>query len=108
MQDILIAQAADGMILARAVETEDGQVLCGKGTVLTGTLIARLLKMEISHVQVEGRPVKIVGEKSLKDELKDIERRFSKVNHIAPLAYLKKKIMLKKIESRKNPALTDH
>lgn len=100
MQDILTAQAAEGMILAKDVETPEGHILCGKGTALTNSLIARLKKMEIIHILVEGHPVQIEGEKSVKEELQDIEERFSRVKNVAPLMYLKKRIQERLIASR--------
>ena len=78
MQQILTMQAAEGMVLAKDVEM-DGRVLCGKETPLSQKIIDRFLKMEISHVTVEGHPVAMEGEKSLKEELLEIEKRFSRV-----------------------------
>lgn len=101
MQQILSGQAKEGMVLAKDVELEDGRVLCGKGTTLTLSLIDRLLKMDISNITVEGHPVVVEGEKSLKEELLDIEARFSQVKDIAPLMYIKKKLMQRLIDSRK-------
>lgn len=101
MQQILSGQAKEGMVLAKDVELEDGRVLCGKGTMLTVSLIDRLLKMDISNITVEGHPVVVEGEKSLKEELLDIEARFSQVKDIAPLMYIKKKLMQRLIDSRK-------
>lgn len=63
MQQILCQQAAEGMVLAKDVETPDGRILCGKDTVLTAAMIARFMKMEISHIAVQGHPVKVAGEK---------------------------------------------
>lgn len=89
------------MILARDVVTADGRVLCGKGTTLNQAIIDRIRKMDIQHVTVEGHPVFEEGEKTLEEELQDIERRFSKVEKISPLMYLKKKLLQKKADSRK-------
>lgn len=101
MQQILIMQAADGMVLARDVETPEGRVLCGKGTALSASIIARILKMEVSHITVEGHPVAVEGEKTLEQELRDIEKRFSKVKHVPPLMFIKKKIMQRLVAFRK-------
>ncbi|MDA8164724.1 MAG: hypothetical protein M0017_06810 [Desulfobacteraceae bacterium] len=101
MQKILIAEAAEGMVLARDVQTPEGRVLCGKGTELTASLIDRLKKMEVSHVAVEGHPLKKPGEKSLEEELRDIEERFSRVKNIPPLVYLKKRIMERAVAARR-------
>ncbi|PLX50022.1 MAG: hypothetical protein C0613_05620 [Desulfobulbaceae bacterium] len=100
MQQILCQQAAEGMVLAKDVETPDGRILCGKDTVLTAAMIARFMKMEISHIAVQGHPVKIAGEKSLKEELLDVEKRFSRVKHVPPLIFLKKRIMARLVASR--------
>lgn len=100
MQQILIAQAGDGMILAKDVESEEGRVLCGKGTELSASLVERLKKMEVTHVAVEGHPVEDGNEKTLKEELFEIERRFSRVKHIPPLLHLKKRIMERAVKAR--------
>jgi len=101
MQQILTMQAAEGMVLGEDVETPEGRVLCGKGTELTPPMIARFLKMDISHITVEGHPVKLAGEKSLKGELLDIEKRFSRVTKVPPLMFLKKRLMERLVASRK-------
>lgn len=101
MQQILTMQAAEGMVLAKDVETPEGRVLCGKGTELSPAMIDRFTKMDISHITVEGHPVKIAGEKNLKGQLLDIERRFSRVKKVPPLMYLKKRIMERLVASHK-------
>lgn len=101
MQKILTAQAAEGMVLARDVETTEGRVLCGKGTELTSSLIERLKKMEITHIAVEGHPVPEWEQKSLREELEEIEERFSRVKHIPPLMFLKKRIMERTVAARR-------
>ena len=100
VQQILSAQAKEGMILAKDVETPEGRVLCGKGTILSANLVERLLKMDISHVTVEGHPIEVPGEKTLKEELQLLEARFKNVKHIPPLTYIKKRLMKKLIASR--------
>lgn len=101
MQQILSLQAAEGMVLAKDVNTPDGRILCGKGTTLTVSIIDRIVKMEVSHITVEGHPVQVEGEKTLEQELADIEKRFSRVKHVPPLMYIKRKIMQQKVASRK-------
>lgn len=101
MQQILIAQAGEGMILAKDVETEEGRVLCGKGTALSGGLVERLKKMDVTHLTVEGHPVEEADEKTLEEELHQIEQRFSRVKHIPPLVHLKKRLMERAVEARK-------
>lgn len=100
MQQIVTAMAAEGMVLAQDVLTPEGRVLCGKGTELSTGLIERLKRMEIPSITVEGHPVQVMGEKSLQEELDDLDARFSRVEKIAPLRYLKKKIREKLIASR--------
>ncbi len=100
MQQIATAQAAEGMVLAKDVEAGENRVLCGKGTTLTVAIIERFRRMDIAHITVEGHPVVEDGAKSLKEELLDIENRFSKVRHIKPLLYLKKRIQERLIAAR--------
>ncbi|MEA2085187.1 MAG: hypothetical protein U9O82_13315 [Thermodesulfobacteriota bacterium] len=100
MQEILSAQAAEGMVLAKDVETPEGRILCGKGTVLTSNMIDRFHKMDIIRIVVEGHPVEVKGEKSLKEELRDMEKRFSRVKDTPPLMYLMKQLMKKLVEYR--------
>ena len=100
MQQILSMQAKEGMVLAKDVMTPEGRVLCGKGTALTSSLLDRLEKMDIVHITVEGHPVEVPGEKTLKQELQAVEERFSNVTKIPPLMYIKKRIMEKLVESR--------
>jgi len=100
VQQILTLQAKEGMVLAKDVMTAEGRVLCGKGTELTTTLIERFHKMDLVQVTVEGHPINMPGEKSLQEELQEIEERFSEVNKVPPLVYLKKRIMKRLVESR--------
>ncbi len=100
MQQILSAQAGDGMVLAKDVMISEDRVLCGKGTVLTVALIDRLAKMDIIQITVEGHPVEITGEKSLEEELCDIESRFSRVTQVPPLMFIKKMLRQKMMSSR--------
>ena len=101
MQEILSLQAKEEMVLARDVMTPDGRVLCGKGTSLTTSIIERILKMDIIHIAVEGHPVVIEGEKSLEQELADIQKRFSRVTHIKPLQYIKQRLMHRLVNAGK-------
>lgn len=79
MQRIKLTQAAPGMVTARPIEAPNGQVLCAKGTVLSETLLARLQRMDISHVTVEGNPIDDgTAPKTLEGELADVDRRFQR------------------------------
>ncbi len=102
MQEILTSQAREGMVLARDVITPEGRVLCGRGTTLSTNLIERLARMEITHIAVEGHPVKVPGEKTLKEEIEDLDERFSRVEDILPLMYLKRKLLERLIASRRS------
>lgn len=101
MQQILTAMATEGMVLAKEVETPEGRVLCGKGTVLSEGVIARLRSMDIQHITVEGHPVQEEGEKSLEEELAELDQRFSRVTDVAPLMYLKKRLRARLIAARR-------
>jgi hypothetical protein len=89
------------MVLAKDITNQEGRVLCGKGTALTDTLIERLKKMEITHLAVMGHPVEVEGEKTLEEELQEIERRFSRVLDTPPLMYLKKRLTEQLIHARR-------
>lgn len=82
MQKIPLNLAAAEMVLARDVFRNDspaGIPICGKGTLLSDSLIARLGHLGVQSVYVEGHPVQQDGDKSLNDQLIDLDRRFSKV-----------------------------
>lgn len=100
MQRILLAQAVPGMVLAKEILNPEGMVLCGVGTTLTPGLIARLAGLEVFDVTVEGHPVTVEGEKTLREELQEIDLRFQRVEDIAPLMYLKKRIQARLVASR--------
>jgi len=100
VQRILLAQAGEGMILAKEILNPDGMVLCGAGTPLSPALIERLANMDVIDITVEGHPVNIEGEKTLQEELQEIDLRFQRVEEIAPLMYLKKRIQAKLVASR--------
>ena len=106
MQRILLAQTAPGMILAKEIFNPDGMVLCGAGTTLTPSLIERLASLDVVDVTVEGHPVIIEGEKTLHEELREIDLRFHRVEDIAPLMYLKKRIQAKMVASRGSGTVT--
>lgn len=69
------------MTLARDVfrnDNKNGIPICGKDTLLTDSLLARLEHLDVQSVYVEGHPVWEDGDCSLDDLLGDLERRFSK------------------------------
>lgn len=82
MQKIPLRLAEEGMSLARDVFRNDspaGMPICGKGTVLTDALIARLEHLGVSSVFVEGHPLWTDDDKSLDDMLVELDARFEKV-----------------------------
>lgn len=88
------------MVLAKEILNPDGMVLCGAGTALSEALIERLVSMDVVDITVEGHPVNIEGEKTLQEELQEVDLRFQRVEDIAPLMYLKKRIKAKLAASR--------
>jgi hypothetical protein len=82
MQKIPLMLATADMVLARDVFRGDnptGMPICGKGTVLTDSLLARFEHLDIQSVYVEGHPVWEDGDHSLDDVLQDLDKRFKKV-----------------------------
>lgn len=82
MQKIPLSLAMPGMVLAKEVRKEDNDVsppICGKGIVLTESLLSRLEKMGIQALSVEGHPVEMEGDETLDELLKALDKRFSKV-----------------------------
>lgn len=100
MQRILLGQAASGMVLAKEITNPEGLVLCGAGTELSDSLLRRLADMDVVDIVVEGHPVRSAGEKSLAEELREVDLRFSRVEDTAPLMYLKKRIQASIVASR--------
>ncbi len=88
------------MILAKEILNPEGMVLCGAGTPLSEALIERLANMDVVDVTVEGHPVNIEGEKTLNEELEEVDLRFQRVEDIVPLMYLKKRIQARLAASR--------
>lgn len=84
MQKIPLSLAAAGMVLAKEVRKADddpsGPPICGKGLTLTEPLLSRLNKMGVQAVTVEGRPVKMEGDKPLDELLAALDSRFRKVS----------------------------
>lgn len=82
MQKIPVMLAKADMVLARDVYRGDSQVgvpVCGKGTLLTDSLITRLERLDVQTVYVEGHPVWEEGDRSLEDIIQDLDNRFAKV-----------------------------
>ena len=82
MQNIPIELAEPEMILAREVRRADninGPPVCGKGVVLTLSLLERLKSIGIKNLCVEGHPVSMEGDMTLAEQMESLERRFVKV-----------------------------
>ncbi len=79
MQRIPIRLAQPGMVLKKEALTEDGNVLCGAGTTLTQEIIERLERSGVESITVKGHPVRLPGEKDIKERLKELEERFRRV-----------------------------
>ena len=81
MQKIPLMHATSGMVLARDVFRNDSSVgmpVCGKKTVLTDALIARLDHIDVKAIYVEGYPSEVDGE-TIESVLCDLDLRFEKV-----------------------------
>jgi hypothetical protein len=104
VQRLPLKLAAPGMILAREITTQEGQVLCGTGTELTAQLLQRISKSGIHSVTVDGHPVRLPGEESLGERIKGLEDRFSKVKDDPVLRALMKVIAEHWIEQEKKGA----
>lgn len=81
MQKIPISLAAADMVLARDLfrnNSPAGIPICGKGTVLTASLLSRLQQLGVQSIYVEGHPVKQDGDLTPEEQLNELERRFSK------------------------------
>ncbi|MDA8162088.1 MAG: hypothetical protein M0022_04165 [Desulfobacteraceae bacterium] len=101
MQSLPISLAAPGMVLAKAVKTEDGKVLCGPGVELTAELINRLSKSGIHVAIVKGHPIHMPDEKSLAELIKELEARFERVKDDPVLRALMRVIAEHMIEQSK-------
>lgn len=76
MQRLPLSYIKPGMKTYEEVIDANGRVLCGKGIELTEDHIKRFEDFGVNFVTVEGNPVKLPWEKSLEEELKELEERF--------------------------------
>lgn len=76
MQRLPLSYIKPGMKTYEEVIDANGRVLCGKGIKLTEDHIKRFEEFGVNFVTVEGNPVKLPWEKSLEEELKELEERF--------------------------------
>ncbi|OAQ21715.1 hypothetical protein [Thermosulfurimonas dismutans] len=81
MQRLPLNYLKPGMITAEEVKDEKGRVLCPTGTKISPELLERFSRMGVQFVTVKGRPVNFPWEKSLEEELSELEKRFSQAKH---------------------------
>ncbi len=100
MQKIPLKLAAPEMKLAKPVTNERGMTLCGEGTELTGEIIARMSKMGVKRITVEGHPVDTgEREKSLSEQIAELDARFRRVKGDTLMTKIKN-ILAKGLEER--------
>lgn len=76
MQRLPLSYIRPGMRTYEEVIDANGRVLCGRGVELTEEHIKRFEDFGVSFVTVEGKPIELPWEKTLEEELKDLEERF--------------------------------
>lgn len=79
MQKISIEEAAEGMVLAKPVLSEQGTTLCREGSELTEGMIDTLKRRGIARLKVKGRPIERSDEKPLEERISEVRHHFSKV-----------------------------
>ena len=103
MQKIPIDKAAEGMVLAKPIERENGVILMGEGTELNEQLIERLRDIDIQKITVKGRPLGGEDEKPIETLYAELEERFSLVSS-DKLCLQIKDIIKKDIKRRREEA----
>jgi hypothetical protein len=81
MQTIPFKLAKAGMVLAKDVlkpDASSAMPICGKGMVLTDSLIERMGRMGVARVTVQGHPVMVEGEATLEQQLARLDARFKR------------------------------
>jgi len=76
MQRLPLYYIKPGMRTYEEVIDANGRVLCGKGVEITEEHLKKFEEFGVTFVTVEGNPVKLPWEKSLEEELKELEERF--------------------------------
>lgn len=104
MKDIPLEDATVGMKLAKPVKNQRGMTLCGAGTELTEDVIARLSKMEVKQITVEG-PTGDKGEmeKGLSQQIDELNARFRYVEE-DPLMAKIKNMLLERLNKKEEEA----
>ncbi len=81
MQRLPLSYIKPGMITYEEVVDANGRTLCGKNIELTEEWINRFYELGVNFVTVKGHPVKLPWEKTLDQELKELEERFKGVDN---------------------------
>lgn len=76
MQRLPLNYIRPGMKTYEEVLDSSGRVLCGKGVEITDDMVKRFQELGVSYVTVEGSPIVLPWEKTLEEELKELETRF--------------------------------
>ncbi|PMP63909.1 MAG: hypothetical protein C0197_01720 [Caldimicrobium thiodismutans] len=102
MQRLPLSYLKPGMKTYEEVYDAQGRVLCGKGVELTEEMIKRFYELGVSYVTVEGTPVKLPWEKSLEEELSELEKRFEGVNdeNLLQIKEILKELLYEKYKAR--------
>ena len=96
---IPLADALEGMVLARDIANDTGMTLCAEGTSLSEDLIQRFEQMEITDIYIEDEePLSQEEYSALKQEIED---RFALSQNPSSLLGKLKTILLKRLESQK-------
>jgi hypothetical protein len=105
MRKIPITVAEPGMVLAKPIINDAGMQLCAEETVLTSSLIARLQKMQITHVVLKGDVVDAGAKRAADAEtVKALDARFAKIKNDPVMDKLKKAIAAALIDKEDNGA----
>lgn len=98
-KSILLEDAEEGMVLAKAIANDRGMTLCAEGTPLTEDLIERFRDMEIDSIDIESNKERTQEEYlALKQK---IEKRFSISSDSKSLLGKLKTVLLERLESQK-------
>lgn len=77
MQRLPLSYIKPGMKTFEEVIDSQGRVLCGKGVEITEDMLKKFQELGVNYITVEGAVVKLPWEKTLEEELMDLENRFS-------------------------------
>jgi hypothetical protein len=76
MQRLPLSYIRPGMKTFEEVIDQNGRVLCGKDIELTEEHIKRFQEFGVNFVTVKGHPVRLPWEKTLEEELYELEKKF--------------------------------